>query len=89
MTSHGGGQVEPFRPGDARENDAPDPGFGHRPDSVTVRNVGRPERYLVPSILHQDGQMAGFPAPDAVRPENFHEVAGAGLPPVLKVDAGS
>lgn len=33
--------------------------------------------------------MAGFPAPDAVRPENFHEVAGAGLPPVLKVDAGS
>lgn len=33
--------------------------------------------------------MAGFSAPDAVRPENFHEVAGAGLPPVLKVDAGS
>ena len=88
VASHGGGQVEPFRPGDARENDAPDPGFGHRPNSVTVRNIGRPERYLVPSVLHQDGQMAVFPAPDAVRPENFHKVSGAGLSPVLKVDAG-
>lgn len=32
--------------------------------------------------------MAGFPAADVVRPEYLHEVSGAGLPPVFKVDAG-